>query len=87
MYRIVYLLWLAMLIIPSSISACPVCEKQQPAFLKGITHGAGPQSQWDWIIIGIITIITLLSLVYSIKYLITPGEKNANHIKHTILSQ
>ncbi len=69
------------------IWACPVCDSQQPEITKGITHGAGPQSNWDWLIIGIITVITVLTLVYSIKYLIRPGEKNADHIKHTILSQ
>ena len=66
--------------------ACPICEKQQPKVLQGITHGAGPQSNWDWLIIAIITIITLLTLFYSLKYLIKPGENNANHIKQSILN-
>ena len=66
--------------------ACPACEKQQPAITKGITHGAGPQSNWDWVIIAVITAITLLTLVYSIKFLVKPGEKGANHIKQLILN-
>lgn len=66
--------------------ACPICEKQQPKVLQGITHGAGPQSNWDWLIIAIITIITLLTLFYSLKYLIKPGENNTNHIKQSILN-
>lgn len=69
-----------------AIWACPVCDKQQPALTRGLTHGAGAQSNWDWVIIGVITAITILTLIYSIKYLVKPGEKNANHIKQSILS-
>ncbi len=67
-------------------AACPVCEKQQPAITKGLTHGAGPQSSWDWVIIAIITAITVLTFIFSLKYLIKPKEKNANHIKRLILN-
>lgn len=67
-------------------AACPVCEKQQPAITKGLTHGAGPESNWDWVIIGAITAITILTLVFSLKYIIKPGEKHNNHIKHIILN-
>ena len=67
--------------------ACPVCEKQQPKIMRGITHGAGPQSNWDWLIIGVISAITLLTFIYSLKYLIKPGEHNSDHIKQSILSK
>ena len=67
-------------------SACPLCDKQQPKITQGLTHGVGPQSNWDWIIIAIITAITVLTFVYSIKYIVKPGEKNADHIKQYILS-
>lgn len=66
--------------------ACPLCEKNQPEIIRGLTHGAGPQSNWDWIIIILITGITLLTFVFSLKYLIRPGEKNTDHIKQSILS-
>lgn len=69
-----------------SAFACPVCEKQQPEITRGLTHGAGPQSNWDWVIIAVMTLITVLTLIYSVKYLIKPGEKNENHIKQSILS-
>lgn len=65
--------------------ACPVCEKQQPAVTRGITHGAGPQSNWDWVIIVAITLLTVITLVLSLKYLLSPGEKRASHIKQLIL--
>lgn len=80
--------FLTLLIILSSpiILACPVCEKQQPKITLGLTHGAGPQSNWDWVIIASITFITVLTLIYSIKFLIKPGEKNADHIKQSIFS-
>ena len=40
-----------MLLLAWAAIACPVCEKQQPKILQGITHGSGPQSNWDYIII------------------------------------
>lgn len=66
--------------------ACPVCEKQQPKITRGLTHGAGPESNWDWVIIGVITAITVLTFVFSLKYVIKPKEKNTNHIKRLILN-
>jgi hypothetical protein len=85
--KVKYLL-LSVLLMLTQVSAfaCPVCEKQQPKITQGITHGAGPQSNWDWVIIAIITLITVLTLIYSVKYLIKPGEKDADHIKKSILS-
>jgi len=68
------------------VYACPVCEKQQPKITMGLTHGAGPQSNWDWVIIIIISIITLLTFIFSLKYLIKPCEDNPDHIKQSILS-
>jgi hypothetical protein len=66
--------------------ACPVCEKQQPKLLKGITHGAGPDSNWDYLIIGITAVIVLFCLFFSVKWLLKPGEKSASHIKFSILN-
>ena len=79
-------LFIGMLFVNATLWACPVCEQQQPKILKGITHGAGPQSNWDWLIIAVITIITVITFIFSLKYLIKPGEKNANHIKQLILN-
>ena len=66
--------------------ACPVCERNQPKFLKGITHGAGPESKWDYIIVWITVVIVLATLFFSIKWLIRPGEKSSQHIKRFILN-
>lgn len=66
--------------------ACPVCEKQQPKVLKGITHGTGPQNNWDYVIISIVAILVLITLFYSLKYLIRPGEKSESHIKNLFIN-
>jgi len=66
--------------------ACKVCERQQPKVLQGIVHGVGPQDNWDYISVWVTIIIAVLTLFFSIKYLIKPGEKNPNHIKYTILN-
>lgn len=67
-------------------NACPVCERQQPKFLRGIVHGQGPNGLADYIIVTSIGIVTVITLYLSVKYLCKPGEKQSNHIKHSILN-
>ncbi len=81
-----YLAIFVILFISVTTIACPVCEKQQPKILQGITHGAGPQSNWDYLIISVTAVIVLVTLFYSIKWLLRPGEKSVTHIKHSILN-
>jgi hypothetical protein len=66
--------------------ACPVCERNQPKLLKGITHGAGPESRWDYVIVLITAAIVLFTLYFSVKWLMRPGEKSDRHIKRFILN-
>ena len=80
------ILMLSLLIISTWATACPVCEKQQPKVLQGITHGAGPQNQWDYVIVAIGVGIVLFTLFYTMKWIIRPGEKSASHIKKHILN-
>ena len=81
-----YILILAVLCAPFITWACPVCERQQPKILKGITHGAGPEGRFDYIIVLTAVIIVFVSLYFSIKWLIHPGEKSGDHIKRLILN-
>ena len=76
----------AMLVINMSAFACPMCEKQQPKILRGVVHGGVPQSNWDYVIVWAVAILTVITLFYSIKWLVRPGEKQSNHIKYTILN-
>ena len=66
--------------------ACPACEKQQPKLLRGITHGTGPESQWDYVIVVATVVATGVTLFYSIKWLISPNESIPGHIKTSILN-
>jgi hypothetical protein len=68
------------------VFACPVCERNQPKILKGITHGAGPESKWDYVIVWVTVAIVLTTLFFSVKWLIRPGEKSDRHIKRFILN-
>jgi phage shock protein PspC (stress-responsive transcriptional regulator) len=70
----------------SSLYACPACEKAQPRIFRGITHGIGPESRWDYLIVLVAVTITVLAAFYSIKWLIHPGEAGAGHIKYFILN-
>lgn len=74
------------LIVAWAAYACPVCGENQPKPLRGITHGAGSESRWDYVIIGVMAAIVLLTLFFSVKWLIRPGEKADNHIKRRILN-
>jgi hypothetical protein len=67
-------------------AACPVCERQQPALLQGISHGTGPQSNWDYALVGATVILVLVTLFYSVKWLIKPGEAGDRHIKRAFLN-
>jgi len=68
------------------VLSCPVCDRNQPKLLQGITHGAGPESRWDYLIVWVAVAIVLLTLFFSAKWLIQPGEKSASHIKRLILN-
>lgn len=73
-------------ILQVAVYACPVCERQQPKPLRGIIHGAGPQSNWDYVIVAVIATISVATLFFSVKWLIRPNEKNNDHIKYSILN-
>lgn len=84
---LIFGLLLMILMSGTTALACSVCEKQQPKILRGITHGAGPQGNFDFIIIWIMVAITLATLYFSIKYLVRPGERSGAHIKRFILNE
>jgi hypothetical protein len=75
-----------LLLIQLTSLACPVCDQRQPKILQGITHGAGPESNWDYFIITGAAAIVVLTLFFSVKWLIKPGETGSDHIKRFILS-
>jgi hypothetical protein len=70
----------------NAAKSCPACEAQQPKVLRGITHGAGPQSNWDFLIVSVAAVIVLATLFFSVKWLIWPEEKGEKHIKRIILN-
>lgn len=77
--------FLFLLLIQLVAFACPVCQRNQPKVLRGIVHGSGPDSNWDYVSIWITILIAVVTLFLSIKWLIKPGEKNSDHIKYSIL--
>lgn len=68
------------------VMACEVCKKQQPEILRGVAHGAGPQSAWDYVVVGSIAVVMMISLFYSVKWILRPGEKERSHIKRSIFN-
>ena len=80
-------LFIVLLLSQLTTLACPACEKQQPKLLRGITHGTGPESQWDYVIVMATVVATCITLFYSIKWLIRPNESMLGHIKFSIINQ
>ncbi|MEO8711406.1 MAG: hypothetical protein ABI405_04740 [Parafilimonas sp.] len=85
-YKKITAVLIMLMLVGTKIFACPACEKQQPKILQGITHGGGPDSNWDYVIVSITVAIVLYTLFYSVKWLIRPGEQSTNHIKRFILN-
>lgn len=77
----------SLLVSISSALACEVCKQNQPKPLENITHGAGPQSDWDYVIIIVGIVIVSLTLFFSLKFLITPREKDPGHIKNIVVNE
>ena len=76
---------LVFVLITQAYWACDACKLQQPKLTQNFTHGAGPQSNWDWVIVSSIALITVYTLIYSVIYLIKPGENKGSHIKNRII--
>ncbi len=87
MKKISLIIPLLILLIPLDVFSCELCKNNQPKILRGITHGVGPQGNWDYIIIWFAAIIVAITLFLSIKYLVKPQGNNADHIKNIILNQ
>ncbi|HFK5529389.1 TPA: hypothetical protein ACGZ99_003470 [Elizabethkingia anophelis] len=70
----------------SYVFGCDTCKLRQPKITRNFTHGTGPDSNWDWFIVGIVILITIASLFYSLKFLIKPREEDRSHIKYSVFS-
>ncbi len=74
----------ALMFISTLSMACDVCSKQQPEALRGIAHGAGPDNSWDYLIVLLTAVVVVVSLIFSVRWLLRPGEKGEDHIKRSI---
>lgn len=81
-------LWMIFILVlcRSTALACPVCERQQPKVIRGISHGPLSGDKADYLIIAIAVFIVVISLILSLRYLINPGERGIEHIKRLILN-
>lgn len=76
--------WLVTL---TSLIACPVCDKRQPAGFAGITHGTGPEGAFDyWMLYGSIGVV-LLTLLLFIRLVIWPDRRTAESTAMRHLNQ
>lgn len=69
------------------VLACDLCKKNQPKGLENITHGEGPSGNIDYIITWSAIILVVITLFFSIKYLVRPKENHPGHIKNIVWDQ
>lgn len=77
-----------LLLVTANVStfACEACNVNQPKILRNITHGGGPQSNWDYFVVIMMVLITIYTLFATIRCLINPKESKYNHVKNEILT-
>ena len=85
-HRVLFVLF-GLIAFRSAARACEICEAQQPKILRGLTHGAGPQGSFDYIIVLATVAVVLVALGYSIKLIARPGEREPSHIKRIVLQE
>lgn len=85
MKRLIALLILMLIGLPTRLLACDVCNRRQPEALKGVTHGIGAQDNIDYIITWGAIVIVGITLFFSIKFLVRPKESAPNHIKNIVV--
>lgn len=69
------------------LHACELCESQQPAMWKGITHGPGPEGNMDHLITWSAVLLVGVTLFLSIKFLVRPKEDRPGHIKNMVVEK
>ncbi|MDX1363326.1 hypothetical protein [Arenibacter latericius] len=69
------------------LMACDLCKEKQPKGLENITHGQGPTGNVDYIITWSAVILVVITLFYSLKFLLRPKESNPDHIKNIVWDQ
>lgn len=67
--------------------ACDLCKKNQPKGFENITHGQGPTGNMDYIITWSAIVLVIITLFFSIKFLVRPKENNPGHIKNIVWDQ
>ena len=67
--------------------ACDACNQNQPKILQNITHGNGPQSNWDYFVVIAMVMITVYTLYATVRCFIKPTESRYDHIKNTVLKE
>ncbi len=83
-----FLLTLALVLVANvGTFACEACNQNQPKILRNITHGSGPQSNWDYFVVISMVLITVYTLYATIRCFVTRKTENKyNDIKNTILT-
>lgn len=68
--------------------SCPVCDREKANQVTlGLSHGAGPDHNWEWLVVAGMAGITLFALFLAIKYFIKPDNAKTNEFKKSIFSE
>lgn len=81
-----YIILLLIIILKLDAMASVPCSNQSTGKFGESAPGAGPDSNWDYLIVLVMVIITLYVLIATIKCFVKPGEKSDKHIKRMIFN-
>ncbi|OOQ57826.1 hypothetical protein BC343_13685 [Mucilaginibacter pedocola] len=79
-----YIVTIPVILVSGTAFGCDACKKQQ-SFFTGISHGRGPESTWDYLIVALMVIVTLYVLFAALNCMFRPYENHRSHIKYTFI--
>ncbi|RFZ91159.1 hypothetical protein D0C36_19660 [Mucilaginibacter conchicola] len=79
-----YIFTISVILVSGTAFACDACKKQKSLF-TGISHGRGPESNWDYLIVALMIVVTLYVLFAALKCMFKSSENHRSHIKYTFI--
>ena len=71
--------------VPAAIR--PARKKGGTEIMHDMSHMAGPQAAWEYVLVAVAVIIVGWVFYLAFKYTLKPGEEQADHIKRRILEK
>lgn len=50
--------------------------RRQSRITREATHSVGPRTEWDYLVLWCAALVAVISLIYTIVWIISPGDKS-----------